>query len=106
MTVAREEIFGPVLSVIGYDEIDEAFSIVNGVEYGLAASLYSEDPRIVRRFTEEAEAGMLHVNHQTVGDPNMPFVGVKASGVGAGSVGQSAAQFYTSEHSVYLRYER
>ncbi len=103
MSVAREEIFGPVLSVIPCDDIDDALQIVNGVDFGLAACLYSEDPWVTRRFTERAEAGMLHVNHQTAGDPNMPFVGVKGSGVGAGSVGASAASFYTTEHSVYLK---
>jgi acyl-CoA reductase-like NAD-dependent aldehyde dehydrogenase len=103
MRVAREEIFGPVLSVLPFDDIDEALGIVNDVEFGLAACLYSEDPWVVRRFTERAEAGMLHVNHQTVGDPNMPFIGAKASAVGAGSVGASAAHFYAAERSVYLK---
>jgi acyl-CoA reductase-like NAD-dependent aldehyde dehydrogenase len=103
MRIAREEIFGPVLSVIPFDDIDEALGIVNDVEFGLAACLYSEDAWVTRRFTEQAEAGMLHVNHQTAGDPNMPFIGAKTSGVGAGSVGASAATFYTSEHSVYLK---
>ena len=103
MQVAREEIFGPVLSVIPFDDVDEALAIANGVEFGLAACLYSTDAWVINRFTERAEAGMLHVNHQTAGDPNMPFIGTKASGVGAGSVGASAARFYTTEHSVYLK---
>lgn len=103
MRIAREEIFGPVLSVIPFDDVDQALEIVNDVEFGLAACLYSEDPWVTKRFTERADAGMLHVNHQTAGDPNMPFIGTKASGVGAGSVGASAVNFYTSEHSIYLK---
>lgn len=103
MRVAREEIFGPVLSVIPCDDIDEALRIANDVDFGLAACLYSDDAWVVKRFTEQAEAGMLHVNHQTAGDPNMPFVGAKSSGVGAGSVGASAVDFYTTEHAVYLK---
>jgi aldehyde dehydrogenase (NAD+) len=103
MRIAREEVFGPVLSVIPFEDIDQAINIVNDVEFGLAACLYSEDAWVTRQFTDRAEAGMLHVNHQTAGDPNMPFIGAKASGVGAGSVGASAAAFYTSEHSVYLK---
>lgn len=103
MRVAREEIFGPVLSVIPCNDIDDALAIANDVEFGLAACLYSDDPWVVRRFTDRAEAGMLHVNHQTSGDPNMPFIGAKASGIGAGSVGASAARFYTTEHSVYVK---
>lgn len=104
MSVAKQEIFGPVLSMLEYDDIDSALAMANDVEYGLAASLFSEDPRVVQRFTQGAEAGMVHVNHQTVVDPNMPFIGVKHSGVGACSVGQSAASFYTSERSIYIKY--
>jgi len=99
---AREEIFGPVISIIGYETFDEAISILNGVEYGLTAALFSNDARIIARFVEECETGMIHVNHGTVPDSHMPFGGIKASGVGAYSVGASAAAFYTTEHSVYL----
>jgi len=99
---AREEIFGPVISIIGYETFDEAISILNGVEYGLTAALFSNDARIIERFVEECETGMIHVNHGTVPDSHMPFGGIKASGVGAYSVGASAAAFYTTEHSVYL----
>lgn len=104
MSVAREEIFGPVISVLSYRNLDEAFSILNGVEYGLTSSLFSNDQRVVQRFIDESQNGMIHVNHGTVPDNHMPFGGVKNSGVGAYSVGLSAAQFYTTEHSVYLRH--
>jgi alpha-ketoglutaric semialdehyde dehydrogenase len=99
---AREEIFGPVISVIVYDTLDEAIAILNGVEYGLTAAFFSHDARAIARFVDEGQAGMLHVNHGTVPDSHMPFGGIKASGVGAYSVGPSAASFYTTEHSVYL----
>lgn len=98
---AREEIFGPVISVMAYDDLDEAFGILNGVEYGLTASLFSQDRAVISRFRDEAQSGMLHVNHGTTPDSNMPFGGIKASGVGAYSVGPSAAQFYTTEHAFY-----
>ena len=103
MSVAREEIFGPVISVLRYRTLDEAFSILNGVEYGLTSCLFSNDQRVIQRFIDESQNGMIHVNHGTVPDNHMPFGGVKNSGVGAYSVGLSAAQFYTTEHSVYLR---
>ncbi len=103
MSVAREEIFGPVISVLRYDNLDEAFAILNGVEYGLTSSLFSNDQRVVQRFVDESESGMIHVNHGSIPDNHMPFGGVKNSGVGAYSVGLSAAQFYTTEHSVYLK---
>ncbi|MBI3373367.1 MAG: aldehyde dehydrogenase [Betaproteobacteria bacterium] len=102
--VAREEIFGPVISVLAYDSLDEAISILNGVEYGLTSALFSNDNTVIQRFVDESESGMIHVNHGTIPDNHMPFGGVKASGVGAYSVGASAANFYTTEHSVYVKY--
>ena len=104
MSVAREEIFGPVLSVLAYDELDEAFSILNGVEYGLTSALFSNDNTVVQRFVDESENGMIHVNHGTIPDNHMPFGGVKSSGVGAYSVGASAVNFYTTEHSSYIKH--
>jgi aldehyde dehydrogenase (NAD+) len=103
MSVAQEEIFGPVISVITYDSLDEAFQILNGVEYGLTSSLFSNDNAIIQRFIDQSENGMIHINHGTVPDNHMPFGGVKNSGVGAYSVGLSASNFYLSEHSVYLK---
>lgn len=102
MNVAREEIFGPVISVIEYQDADEAFAILNDVDYGLTASLFSNDARLIARFMDECETGMLHVNHGTVPDSHMPFGGIKASGLGACSVGPGAAAFFTTEHAIYV----
>ena len=99
---AREEIFGPVISIIEYETLEDAIAILNGVEYGLTAAFFSNDSRAILRFIDECQTGMLHVNHGTVPDSHMPFGGIKASGVGAYSVGPSAAAFYTTEHSIYL----
>ncbi|WP_427184800.1 aldehyde dehydrogenase family protein [Bordetella bronchialis] len=99
---AREEIFGPVVSLISYETLDDALHLLNDVAYGLTAALFSNDARPIARFVDECETGMLHVNHGTVPDSHMPFGGIKASGVGAYSVGPGAAAFYTTEHSVYL----
>ncbi len=103
MSVAREEIFGPVISVLAYDTVDDAFDILNGVEFGLTSALFSNDLALVQRFIAQSETGMLHVNHGTVPENHMPFGGIKHSGVGAYSVGPSAANFYTTEHSVYIK---
>ena len=103
MTVASEEIFGPVLSVLSYKTVDEAFDILNGVEYGLTSALFSNDHSVIQRFLNESQAGMLHINHGTIPESHMPFGGIKNSGVGAYSVGPSAANFYTTEHAVYVR---
>ncbi|MCF3948406.1 aldehyde dehydrogenase family protein [Acidiphilium sp. AL] len=103
MSVAREEIFGPVLSVLSYDSLDEAMVILNDVKYGLTSCLFSDTNSVIQRFIDESETGMIHINHGTIPDNHMPFGGIKASGVGAYSVGSSAANFYTTEHSIYIK---
>jgi aldehyde dehydrogenase (NAD+) len=100
--VAQEEIFGPVISVLTYDTLDEAMQILNDVEFGLTAALFSSDITVIDRFIAGSASGMIHVNHGTTPDSNMPFVGIRNSGVGACSVGPGAAAFYTTEHAVYL----
>lgn len=100
--VATQEIFGPVISVLTYERLDQAFQILNDTEFGLSAALFATDGDVVSRFVEENGAGMAHVNHGTTPDSNMPFVGIRNSGVGACSVGPGAAAFYTTEHAVYL----
>lgn len=92
----------PVLSVLGYDSLEQAIRLVNDVPHGLTSSFFSNDYRAVRNFMEQAQTGMLHVNHGTVADSHMPFGGIGQSGVGAYSVGASAQAFYTTEHVVYL----
>lgn len=101
-SIAREEIFGPVLSVLGYETLEQGIELVNDVPFGLTSSFFSNDYRAVRTFMEQARTGMLHVNHGTIPDSHMPFGGIGHSGVGAYSVGPSAQFFYTTEHAVYL----
>lgn len=98
----QHEIFGPVLSIIEYDTFDDAMSILNGTEFGLTSALFSNRNDLIQRFLSESQNGMIHVNHGTVPDNNMPFGGIKHSGVGAYSVGPTAVNFYTSEHSAYV----
>ncbi len=101
-TAGQVEIFGPVLSVIEYDDFDQAIHCLNDTEFGLTSALFSNRNDLVQRFLQESDNGMMHVNHGSVPDNNMPFGGVKNSGVGAYSVGPTAANFYTSEHSAYV----
>ncbi|MEH6726183.1 MAG: aldehyde dehydrogenase family protein [Hyphomicrobiales bacterium] len=104
MEVAREEVFGPVLSVIAYDDLDEALRICNDVEFGLAACVYSEQTPLVERCIAEVESGMIHVNCGSFPEDHAPFVGVKNSSLGVGgSNGPSTLQFYTQEHTVFRR---
>jgi aldehyde dehydrogenase (NAD+) len=103
MTVAREEIFGPVLTITRVKNIDEAIDIVNDTDYGLAAAVFSEDLEVVMRFSRETRAGMIHVNHGTVSQPHVPFGGVKESGLGAFSIGLTNSDFFTQTKVVYLK---
>lgn len=101
-TAGQVEIFGPVLSVLAYDTFDQAMEMLNGTEFGLTSALFSNNNAYVQRFLRESRNGMMHVNHGTVPDNNMPFGGVKNSGVGPYSVGPTAVNFYTSEHAAYV----
>lgn len=98
----QEEILCPVVSVIEYDAFDRAMEILNGTEFGLTSALFSNRNDLVQRFLAESRHGMMHANHGTVPDNNMPFGGIKNSEVGAYSVGPTAVNFYTSEHSAYI----
>jgi aldehyde dehydrogenase (NAD+) len=81
MRIAREEIFGPVLSIIGYDTVDEAIEIGNDTEYGLAAAVQSADPQKAREVASKLRAGRVSIN-EGGGDRNTPFGGYKMSGNG------------------------
>lgn len=101
MSVATDEVFGPVISVLSYETLEQAFEILNSVEFGLTSALFSNNHAVIQRFIAESESGMIHINHGTIPENHMPFGGIKKSGVGAYSVGSSAAHFFTTEHSVY-----
>lgn len=81
MTVAREEIFGPVLVIIGYDTVDDAISIANDTPYGLAAYISGEDRSAVDRVAARLRAGMVNIN-SAAADLMAPFGGYKQSGNG------------------------
>jgi alpha-ketoglutaric semialdehyde dehydrogenase len=103
MAAATEEIFGPVLASIAVDSFDEAMTVANGTDYGLAACLFSDDLNLIHRFQRDIEAGMVHVNHGTVTDSCMPFGGVKGSGLGPFSKGATNKDFYTTYKVSYLK---
>lgn len=103
MTVAREEVFGPVLSVIRVTGHQEAIEVANASEYGLAAAVFSNDMGVAMRFANEARAGMIHVNHGTASQPHVPFGGVGSSGMGPYSIGHTSQEFFTKMKVVYLQ---
>lgn len=81
MRIAREEIFGPVLSVIEFNTLDEAIKIANDVEYGLSSSIYTSDIQNAFRAIERIDAGITYVNSSTIGsEVHLPFGGVKKTG--------------------------
>lgn len=102
MTIAREEIFGPVLSVIEVASLEEAIDAANETQYGLAASVFTNRLDVAQSVHELLEVGMVHINHGTASQANMPFGGVKLSGFGAFSVGHTNREFYTNVKAVYL----
>ncbi len=81
MKIAREEIFGPVLAIMGYDDEAEAVKIANDSEYGLAAYVCSDDKESATRVASKLRAGQVHINYKT-GDTDTPFGGYKQSGNG------------------------
>lgn len=103
MRIAREEIFGPVLSVIEVKSIEEAIDIANATDYGLAASVFTNNLDIAEKLAEKIETGMVHINHGTASQAHIPFGGVKQSGYGAYSIGHSNQEFFTVMKAVYVK---
>jgi aldehyde dehydrogenase (NAD+) len=101
--IAREEIFGPVLSVIRAKNYEQAIEFANISEYGLTSSIYTNDAGRIFDFCERIETGMVHVNSPTVGgEAQIPFGGMKSSGVGEREQGPTALDFYTDVKVVYV----
>ncbi|MER6901550.1 aldehyde dehydrogenase family protein, partial [Amycolatopsis sp. NPDC000740] len=82
MRIAREEVFGPLLSVIPFADEEEAIRIANSVDYGLTASVWTADVTRAHRVARAFEAGFVWINGSSRHFPNVPFGGVKGSGVG------------------------
>ncbi len=104
--IAREEIFGPLISVIEARDIDEAIAIANDTEYGLSAGICTNNMAVAHHFIDQIEAGVVKVNQPTSGlEHQMPFGGVKSSSTGTfREQGRTATDFYTRVKSVYIRY--
>jgi aldehyde dehydrogenase (NAD+) len=105
MRIAREEIFGPVLSVLRVKNFDHAMEVANDCEYGLSSSIFSNDAARIFRFVDDIETGMTHINSPTTGgEAHVPFGGIKGTGIGDREQGSTALDFYTDLKVVYVDY--
>jgi alpha-ketoglutaric semialdehyde dehydrogenase len=102
--IAREEVFGPVISMIDATDFDTAVEIANDVEYGLSAGICTRDLGMAHEFAERVQAGVVKVNRPTTGlELNVPFGGIKASSTGTyREQGSVAIDFFTRSKSIYM----
>ncbi|MHA6344879.1 betaine-aldehyde dehydrogenase [Roseivivax sp. CAU 1761] len=105
MTIAREEIFGPVLSVLEFDDEDEAVRRANATAFGLSAGVFTRDLARAHRVIGRLEAGTCFINSYNDAPVEMPFGGVKMSGVGRENA-RAAIEHYSQLKSVYVRMGR
>jgi len=103
MRINREEIFGPVASVIKVADEDEAIAVANDTPFGLSAGICTTSLKSASRFKRDGQAGMVMVNLPTAGvDYHVPFGGTKASSHGSREQGRYAAEFYTTVKTAYV----
>jgi len=101
MTIAREEIFGPVLSVIAVDDFDQAIALANDSAYGLAAAVWTRDVKKAHKAARALQAGTVWINAYNLYDAASPYGGTKASGFGR-ETGLAGLDFYTQTKSVWV----
>ena len=101
MTVVREEIFGPVMSVLEFDDEEEVLARANATEFGLAAGVFTNDIKRAHRMVASLQAGTCWINHYNITPVELPFGGVKLSGLGREN-GRAALDHYTQIKSVYV----
>ena len=104
MRIAREEVFGPVVSLLEFDTFEQAIQIANSIDYGLSTALYTRDVNRAFAAIRDLEAGITYINAPTIGaEVHLPFGGVKHTGNGHRE-GSEAIDFYTTWKAVYVDY--
>ncbi len=104
MRIAREEVFGPVVSLLEFDTFEQAIEIANSIDYGLSTALYTRDVNRAFAAIRDLEAGITYINAPTIGaEVHLPFGGVKHTGNGHRE-GLGAIDFFTTWKAVYVDY--
>lgn len=104
-TIAREEVFGPVLAVLEVDDLDDAVAVVNHVEFGLSAAVYTADINAALRAVHAIDTGITYVNAPTIGaEIPLPFGGTKHTGNGFREAGSRGIEQFSQVKTVYVDY--
>jgi len=104
MTIAQEEIFGPVLALMKADSLEEAIELANDVRFGLSASIFTRDIGSMLSFIREMDAGLVRINAESAGvELQAPFGGMKQSSSHSREQGQAAIEFFTSIKTVFVK---
>src|SRR5690348_16422870 len=105
MRIAQEEIFGPVVSMIPADSLEDALEISNNVAYGLSSAVYTRDVNRAFKAMRDLQTGITYINAPTIGaEVHLPFGGTKATGNGHREGGIGAIDFYTQWKAIYVDY--
>ncbi|MDR4887456.1 aldehyde dehydrogenase family protein [Fredinandcohnia sp. QZ13] len=104
MSIAQEEIFGPVIALFKVTDLEEAIDLANETKYGLSASIFTTNIGSLLEFIDEIEAGLVRINAESAGvELQAPFGGMKASSTGSREQGEAAKEFYTSIKTVFIK---
>ena len=101
MIIAQEEIFGPVLATLSFDDVDEVIKLANSNSYGLAAAVWTRDVKKAHSVSRQLRAGTVWINTYGLMDASLPFGGYKSSGFGR-ELGVHAIEHYTELKTVWL----
>ena len=105
MRIAREEVFGPLLSIVPIDSYEEAIKVANSTEYGLSTAIFTESSRLSFRAMRDIESGLVYINASTTGaEIHMPFGGMKASGNGHRELGKKAVEEFSETKTIFVSY--